>query len=497
MSRVSDGGASAPEWSRAIMNRGQVMWAGGQEAALGGNENAVDGEAAGADVVQVVVSWGTSPDMTVLGVREVKAGESLSVGEEGDVLLPREALGAGRAEVLRYAGHTAVVLVPQGARVRVDGWDRTGEEREIEIVRGHTVEVYVGAFVIRMALVRPALRFAAAPLESLRDSGVGSFAGSALFHAAAFAFVAFLAPSLGAAEEDSYDRDRIALMQHLLNASAERETERVQDQGTSASAGGSSGGRQAAGPGGAAATPTASNRAGHSPAHGDARPDPVTLPRERMLADVSGFGVIGILKSMQPDLPASMDGWGRDLNRTQEVHVADVYGGGWDIGDAIGTGLDLTGGEGSGDPHGIGLTGFGTLEGGCASCVGGGDHVGVGIGRPGHGHVVRTPPVRYEIAQVNGRLPPELIQRVVRQNEGRYRSCFQNGLRTNPNLAGRVAVKFVIDRHGQVALTTDGGSDLSDASVRQCVISSFMSLSFPENDGGAVTVSYPLVFSPE
>src|SRR5580704_5383935 len=134
MSRVSDGGASAPEWSRAIMNRGQVMWAGGQQAALGGNENAVDAEAAGADVVQVVVSWGMSPDLTVLGVREVKAGESLSVGEEGDVLLPREALGAGRAEVLRYAGHTAVVLVPQGARVRVAGCDRTVEEREIEIV---------------------------------------------------------------------------------------------------------------------------------------------------------------------------------------------------------------------------------------------------------------------------------------------------------------------------------------------------------------------------
>lgn len=167
--------------------------------------------------------------MTVLGVQEVKAGRSLSVGEEGEVLVPREVLGTGRAEVLRYAGKTAVALVPEGARVRVDGCERTGET-EIEIVRGHTVEVLVGAFVLRMARVRPARRPAAAPLQSLRDSGLGAFAGSALFHAAAFAFVSFLAPSLGAAEEDSFDGDRIALMQHLLDASAQRENERIQEQ---------------------------------------------------------------------------------------------------------------------------------------------------------------------------------------------------------------------------------------------------------------------------
>ena len=38
--------------------------------------------------------------------------------------------------------------------------------------------------------------------------------------------------------------------------------------------------------------------------------------------------------------------------------------------------------------------------------------------------------------QVNGRLPPEVIQRIVRQNFGRFRLCYENGLRNNPNLAG-------------------------------------------------------------
>jgi len=43
---------------------------------------------------------------------------------------------------------------------------------------------------------------------------------------------------------------------------------------------------------------------------------------------------------------------------------------------------------------------------------------------------------------VNGRLPPEVIQRIVRQNFGRFRNCYESSLRTNPSLTGRVAVKF-------------------------------------------------------
>mgnify|MGYP006314362019 FL=1 len=59
---------------------------------------------------------------------------------------------------------------------------------------------------------------------------------------------------------------------------------------------------------------------------------------------------------------------------------------------------------------------------------------------------------------MNGRLPPEVIQRIVRQNFGRFRLCYENGLRNNPTLSGRVSVKFVIDRSGAVSTAQDGGS---------------------------------------
>src|SRR5262249_42246624 len=97
---------------------------------------------------------------------------------------------------------------------------------------------------------------------------------------------------------------------------------------------------------------------------------------------------------------------------------------------------------------------------------------------------------------VAGRLPPEVIQRIVRQNTGRFRLCYQKGLENNPNLQGRVTVRFVIAADGSVSSASNGGSDLPDATVISCIVRAFNGLSFPQPEGGIVTVSYPLMFSP-
>lgn len=92
-------------------------------------------------------------------------------------------------------------------------------------------------------------------------------------------------------------------------------------------------------------------------------------------------------------------------------------------------------------------------------------------------------------------LPAELVQRVVRQNFGRFRNCYEEGLRRNPSLTGRVTARFVIDRVGAVTLAQNGGSDLPDSAVISCVLSAFYGLSFPAPDNGIVRVSYPILFS--
>jgi hypothetical protein len=128
--------------------------------------------------------------------------------------------------------------------------------------------------------------------------------------------------------------------------------------------------------------------------------------------------------------------------------------------------------------------------------AGTGQGYGDGHERYGGAHPTRPPQIRLGAFTVNGRLPPEVIQRIVRQNIGRFRLCYENGMRTNPNLTGRVTVKFVIDRAGAVATVSDGGSDLPDQGVIQCVVRSFGNLQFPQPEGGIVTVVAPVTFSP-
>ncbi len=97
---------------------------------------------------------------------------------------------------------------------------------------------------------------------------------------------------------------------------------------------------------------------------------------------------------------------------------------------------------------------------------------------------------------VSGRLPAEVIQRIVRQNSARFRLCYESGQRKNPKLQGRVTVRFVIGRDGQVSNVGNGGSSLPDAGVVSCVVRAFYGLAFPKPEAGIVTVTYPLHFAP-
>jgi hypothetical protein len=112
------------------------------------------------------------------------------------------------------------------------------------------------------------------------------------------------------------------------------------------------------------------------------------------------------------------------------------------------------------------------------------------------GRGFRGPQVRMGAVSVSGRLPPEVIQRIVRQNFGRFRLCYENGLRRNPVLQGRVAVRFVIGRDGVTSNVGNGGSDLPDSAVVGCVVRQFKNFEFPQPEGGIVTVVFPIMFTP-
>ena len=447
------------------------------------------------DVVEVVLSW----DDTVLAVQHVKAGCALTLGERGDILLPAEILGDDRVEIVRCDGASATVSVPSGARLRVDGHDRADDALELD--RGHLVEISIGPFDVKLSLVPEGPRPPVAPLEGLRRSGAGFIAGSALFHAAAFAVVALFAPSLGATEEDPFDADRMALLQRLLDASAQREAESPPEEAAPTPAGGeANGGQPARDAEGAAGRPDTS-KSGRWAAKGTARPEDATLARESVLAEAQSFAAIGVLSSaFASDPNAPVVPWGTVLNGSDDVSkIGRLFGSTIDDGRGSG-GLGLNGLEqgGGGTANAIGLDGMAGLGHASGSCDNphGCSGIGHGIGGIPGGHTSHFKGPRYSDPVVNGRLAAEVIRRVVRLNDGRYRACYESGLRTDPGLQGRVTVKFVIDRTGAVALAADGGSDIPDEAVRRCVVSSFLSLSFPSPENGSVTVVYPIVFSP-
>lgn len=106
--------------------------------------------------------------------------------------------------------------------------------------------------------------------------------------------------------------------------------------------------------------------------------------------------------------------------------------------------------------------------------------------------------LHFGAVSVTGRLPPEVIQRVVRQNLGGIRSCYDSGLARNAKLAGKVVVRFVIGQDGAVSsATSDPDTTLGDATVVSCIVDHFKKITFPTPEGGIVTVVYPLTFSHE
>ena len=109
----------------------------------------------------------------------------------------------------------------------------------------------------------------------------------------------------------------------------------------------------------------------------------------------------------------------------------------------------------------------------------------------------RIPVITVDTSTVMTGLPPVIIQRIIRQNAGRFRLCYEKGLQSDPNLTGKVSTKFTIDPQGNVSKSESAPTTtMTDATVVACVVRAFQSLVFPRPEGGAVEVVYPLVFAP-
>ncbi|MCB9607801.1 MAG: AgmX/PglI C-terminal domain-containing protein [Polyangiaceae bacterium] len=473
-----------------------------------------------AAAVEVMVLWGTN----VLHVSHLTPPRSFYVGEEAgkaigcDFFIPAESLSVARMPVVLAGGGGISVVLPQGAKgfVEIPGQPRmTLDEarakaqpcaelsgaHQLALPGGAKARVEVGDFVFQVAAVNAGKPMPVGILVGLEVAVLMYFALSFFTVGSLIAAMAFFVPPMGLLDDEGIDKDQLFLMQQYLKAAAEREeeekeTEQVTEQDADNKEGGT--GTRAKGEEGSMGKQTSKDTNKRYAVQGPKdNPDP-HIARQAALREAQEFGLIGLLNTGaagDPNAPTAE--WGRDtsLGNDEVSAMGNMWGD--EIGDAYGAGgLGLSGiGEGGGGRgEGIGLGSIGTI--GHGAGTGTGQGFGSGHGRLGGSHSTRAPKVRMGATSVSGRLPPEVIQRIVRQNYGRFRMCYENGLRNNPNLEGRVTVRFVIGRDGAVSNVSNGGSDIPDSGVVGCVVRAYYGLSFPQPEGGIVTVVYPIMFSP-
>ncbi len=470
--------------------------------------------------VEVMVLWGAN----VLHVSHLTPPRNFYVGEEQgknfstDFFIPSEQLGTTRMPVVLADSGSISVVIPAGARgsVELPGQPKMSLDevrqraqpcaemsgaQQFPIGTGGKARIELNDFVFQVAAVnagKPIKHGVGAGL----DWGVLLYFGASILGVGGFiAAMAFFVPPLGLTDDEDIDKNALYLMQQFLDAAAEREQEEKQtEQPPDANADNKEGGtgtRAKGEEGSMGKQDSKATNKRYAVQGPQDNPDP-HIARQAALREAMEFGMIGLLNTGaagDPNAPTAP--WGRDtsLGSDSVSAMGNMFGD--EIGDAYGAGgLGLSGiGEGGGGRgEGIGLGSIGTL--GHGAGTGTGQGFGSGHGRLGGDHVAKAPKVRMGQTTVSGRLPPEVIQRIVRQNYGRFRLCYEQGLARNPNLEGRVQVRFVIGRDGSVSNVGNGGSDIPDSAVVQCVIRNYYGLSFPQPEGGIVTVVYPIMFSP-
>ncbi len=105
------------------------------------------------------------------------------------------------------------------------------------------------------------------------------------------------------------------------------------------------------------------------------------------------------------------------------------------------------------------------------------------------------PKARAGAAQITGEVVHEPVHRAVKDALPALTSCYDDGIKKNAQLKGRVIFSFSIDAAGSAKDVKPDG-DMPDKSVIECAQKAIAGAKFPKPKAGMVTVRYPILFSP-
>ncbi len=119
------------------------------------------------------------------------------------------------------------------------------------------------------------------------------------------------------------------------------------------------------------------------------------------------------------------------------------------------------------------------------------DGAAMAVGSVGNGEVG----VIDEESVIEGGLDREVIAAIIKESLGQIRYCYERHLSANPDLSGKVQVKFTIGATGMVTAQEIGTTTLKNAMVEGCILRRVARWKFPQPKGGtSVVVTYPFLF---
>jgi hypothetical protein len=222
----------------------------------------------------------------------------------------------------------------------------------------------------------------------------------------------------------------------------------------------------------------ASKKAPPKPRDPEAEARAAAERRARLAADVQKMGVLKILGA-----------------KGENGSVADLVKGGDVSGDADkvfaqvgGVGVATTGGG----LRSKGAGGTGSLRGGGSLRASGPGEV--GTGEKGGERAVKGIVKDSAPTDVDGSLDPSVIAREIRGRLGAIKACYEAGLKRNPNIGGKLQLRFEVSTVGKVTSAEIENDSMHDDEVASCIKSRVMTWRFPAPAGGSVQFSYPFIF---
>ena len=176
--------------------------------------------------------------------------------------------------------------------------------------------------------------------------------------------------------------------------------------------------------------------------------------------------------------------------------VADVFGTGGGIGD-VATALSGAGGVAVANDPGAGGGRKGGGQGEAASI---GDLATSGGGKVGYGaktEVRVSGSVAAEEAEVDSAdIDQAKLTAFVKARMGLIKACYENALKRNPTLKGKLSIRFTILETGGLADIAPAVNTLGSPEVAGCIVNTMRAWRTQFRPSGPVTVEYPFVFQP-